>query len=153
MNDHRRAAENAENAQRRFVLDRFGSQCYFTDRSVSPALLKLMKKLLLVAVAVLFCSVSATAVEPTEEMVAMRDGVKLSTIIYLPEGSGPWPVVLIRTPYGKQSQTRSNSEWTKNGFAFVVQDVRGTFKSEGKYRPFVHDQADGYDTIEGLPKQ
>jgi len=86
-------------------------------------------------------------------MVAMRDGVKLSTIIYLPEGSGPWPVVLIRTPYGKQSQTRSNSEWTKNGFAFVVQDVRGTFKSEGKYRPFVDDQADGYDTIEWLAKQ
>jgi predicted acyl esterase len=83
----------------------------------------------------------------------MRDGVKLSTIIYLPEGSGPWPVVLIRTPYGKQSQTRSNSEWTKNGFAFVVQDVRGTFKSEGKYRPFVDDQADGYDTIEWLAKQ
>ena len=86
-------------------------------------------------------------------MVPMRDGVKLSTIIYLPEGSGPWPVVLIRTPYGKQSQTRSNSEWTKNGFALVVQDVRGTFKSEGKYRPFVDDQVDGYDTIEWIAKQ
>jgi len=112
-----------------------------------------MKKLLLVSVAVLFCCASAAAVEPTEEMVAMRDGIKLSTIIYLPEGSGPWPVVLIRTPYGKQSQTRSNGEWTKNGFAFVVQDVRGTFKSEGKYRPFVDDQADGYDTIEWLARQ
>jgi predicted acyl esterase len=113
-----------------------------------------MKKLLLVStVAVLFCCVSAVAIEPIEEMVPMRDGVKLSTIIYLPEGSGPWPVVLIRTPYGKQSQTRSNSEWTKNGFAFVVQDVRGTFKSEGKYRPFVDDQVDGYDTIEWLAKQ
>ena len=117
-----------------------------------------MKKLLLVStVAVLFFCVSAVAPRPiegpTEEMVAMRDGVKLSTIIYLPEGSGPWPVVLIRTPYGKQSQTRSNSDWTKNGFAFVVQDVRGTFKSEGKYRPFVDDQGDGYDTIEWLAKQ
>ena len=117
-----------------------------------------MKRLLLVStVAVLFCCVSAAAPQPIEgpieEMVAMRDGVKLSTIIYLPEGSGPWPVVLIRTPYGKQSQTRSNGEWTKNGFAFVVQDVRGTFKSEGKYRPFVDDQADGYDTIEWLAKQ
>ena len=112
-----------------------------------------MKKLLLVFVAVLFCSSSVIAVEPTEEMVAMRDGVKLSTIIYLPEGSGPFPVVLIRTPYGKQSQTRANAEWTRNGFALVVQDVRGTFKSEGKYRPFVDDQLDGYDTIEWLAKQ
>src|SRR5215510_12278915 len=112
-----------------------------------------MKRLLLVSiVAVLFYGVSVP-IEPTEEMVPMRDGVKLSTIVYLPEGPGPWPVVLVRTPYGKQSQTRSNADWTKNGFAFVVQDVRGTFKSEGKYRPFVDDQADGYDTIEWLAKQ
>lgn len=112
-----------------------------------------MKRLLLVSIAaVLFYSVSAP-VEPREEMVAMRDGVKLSTIIYLPEGAGPWPVVLVRTPYGKQTQTRSNTDWTKNSFAFVVQDVRGTFKSEGKYRPFVDDQVDGYDTVEWLAKQ
>jgi len=117
-----------------------------------------MKRLLLVPIiAVLFYSISAVPFRPIEApieaMVPMRDGVKLSTIIYLPEGSGPWPVVLVRTPYGKQSQTRSNGEWTKNGFAFVVQDVRGTFKSEGKYRPFVDDQVDGYDTIEWLAKQ
>ena len=83
----------------------------------------------------------------------MRDGVKLSTIIYLPEGKGPWPVVLVRTPYGKASQTRLNGAWTKQGFALVAQDCRGTFKSEGKYRPFVDDQADGYDTVEWIAKQ
>src|SRR4029450_10862662 len=117
-----------------------------------------MKRLLLVStVAVLFCCVSAAAPQPIEgrieERVSMRDGVKLSTIIYLPEGSGPWPVVLVRTPYGKQTHERSNPEWNKNGFAFVVQDVRGTFKSEGKYRPFVDDQVDGYDTVEWLAQQ
>ncbi|HKF54712.1 MAG TPA: CocE/NonD family hydrolase, partial [Blastocatellia bacterium] len=36
-----------------------------------------------------------------EQMVPMRDGVKLGTNIYLPEGQGPWPVVLERTPYNK----------------------------------------------------
>ena len=36
-----------------------------------------------------------------EEMVTMRDGVHLATSIYLPPGEGPWPVVLTRTPYGK----------------------------------------------------
>jgi predicted acyl esterase len=120
-----------------------------------------MKKLLLISLfAALFYVVPAVPIdtiepreEPIEQMVPMRDGVRLSTTFYLPEGSGPWPVVLVRTPYGKQSQTRSNGEWTKNGFAFVVQDVRGTFKSEGKYRPFVDDQADGYDTVEWLAKQ
>jgi predicted acyl esterase len=86
-------------------------------------------------------------------MVPMRDGAKLSTIIFLPEGPGPWPVVLIRTPYGKQSQSRSNNEWTKRGFALAVQDCRGTFQSEGRYRPFVDDQLDGFDTVEWIAKQ
>src|SRR3977135_361778 len=62
------------------------------------------------------------AAQPIEQMAPMRDGVKLSTIIYLPEGRGPWPVVLVRTPYGKASQTRLNGAWTKQGFAFVAQD-------------------------------
>jgi len=86
-------------------------------------------------------------------MAPMRDGVKLSTVIFLPDGPGPWPVVLIRTPYGKNSQTRANAEWTRRGFALVVQDCRGTFQSEGKYRPFVDDGVDGYDTIEWISKQ
>src|SRR5712692_11757869 len=91
--------------------------------------------------------------QPIEQMAPMRDGVKLSTIIYLPEGKGPWPVVLVRTPYGKVSQTRLHATWTKAGFAFVVQDCRGTFQSEGRYRPFVDDQSDGYDTVEWIAKQ
>lgn len=36
-----------------------------------------------------------------EEMVEMRDGVKLATNVFVPEGPGPWPVALTRTPYGK----------------------------------------------------
>jgi len=96
---------------------------------------------------------TSQAVQPIEQMAPMRDDVKLSTIIYLPEGKGPWPVVLVRTPYGKASQTRLNATWTKAGFAFVAQDCRGTFKSEGKYRPFLDDQLDGYDTVEWIAKQ
>lgn len=83
-----------------------------------------------------------------EEMMPMRDGVKLATSIYLPEGDGPWPVVLVRTPYGKQTQTGSNALWTRRGFAYVVQDCRGRGKSEGEYRPFMNDHLDGYDTVE-----
>src|SRR2546429_1578390 len=88
--------------------------------------------------------------QPIEEMAPMRDGIKLSTIVYLPEGKGPWPVVLIRTPYGKANQARLYSGWTKYGFALVAQDCRGTSQSEGKYRPFVDDQLDGYDTVEWI---
>jgi hypothetical protein len=96
---------------------------------------------------------TAQATQPIEQMAPMRDGVRLSTNIYLPAGEGPWPVVLVRTPYGKASQARSNGTWTTQGFAFVVQDCRGTFQSEGKYRPFLDDQLDGYDTIEWIAKQ
>ncbi len=87
------------------------------------------------------------------EMVAMRDGVKLATDIYLPEGKGPWPVILTRTPYNKDPMGAQHRQWTPNGYAFVVQDCRGRFKSEGKYAPFMDDHFDGYDTVEWAAKQ
>lgn len=98
----------------------------------------------------------ATAVQSarhTEQMIEMRGGVKLATSVYLPEGEGPWPVVLIRTPYGKDTQSVGSSAWTKRGFALVVQDCRGKSKSEGQYRPFMDDHLDGFDTVEWTAKQ
>ena len=88
-----------------------------------------------------------------DQMVAMRDGVKLATSIYLPQGQGPWPVVLVRTPYGKDLQATGNALWTNRDYALVVQDCRGTFKSEGEYRPFMTDHVDGFDAIEWVAKQ
>ena len=55
--------------------------------------------------------------------------------------------MLVRTPYGKDLQATGNTLWTNREFALVVQDCRGTFKSEGEYRPFMTDHVDGYDTI------
>src|SRR5262249_45165486 len=89
----------------------------------------------------------------TTEMVAMRDGVKLATDVYLPEGKGPWPVVLTRTPYNKDSLGQQNRQWTLNGYVFVIQDCCGKFKSEGKYMLFMDDHLDGYDTVEWVVKQ
>ena len=40
------------------------------------------------------------------QMVAMSDGVKLATSVFLPEGNGPWPAVLARTPYNKAGSVR-----------------------------------------------
>lgn len=90
-----------------------------------------------------------------DEMVRMRDGVRLATTLYLPDGEGPWPVVLVRTPYDKSFESvRSNPlAWTQRGFVYAVQDVRGKFKSEGQYRPFVDDPQDGYDTVEWAAAQ
>ncbi len=84
--------------------------------------------------------------------VAMRDGVKLSTDIYRPKAPGKYGVVVIRTPYDNNSENnvRSAMYFAKRGFAVVVQDCRGREDSEGEWIPFVHEDEDGYDTIERL---
>ncbi len=106
--------------------------------------------------ALLLCVASARAAESAREqeyLVAMRDGVHLATSVYLPEGEGPWPVVITRTPYDKSRYGSLHSRYNEAGYAFVAQDVRGIFKSEGEYFPFESDMPDGYDTIEWIGAQ
>ena len=89
-------------------------------------------------------------------MVPMRDGVKLATNVHLPDGDGPWPVVLTRTPYGKDGRFAAESEVTPyltRGYVRIIQDCRGRFGSEGEYRAFIDDMDDGYDTIEWAAAQ
>ncbi|GJM13178.1 MAG: esterase [Pseudohongiella sp.] len=87
------------------------------------------------------------------EMVAMRDGVKLATNIYLPEGEGPWPTVLTRTPYDKDGADRSAQAYNERGYVLVSQDTRGRYDSEGVDQPFEVDMPDGYDTVEWVAAQ
>ena len=90
----------------------------------------------------------------TEHMVPMRDGVKLATNVFLPKGEGPWPAIVTRTPYSKDGRFGEGSgRYTLSGYAFVAQDTRGQFRSEGEYRPFETDREDGYDTIEWIAAQ
>jgi len=53
----------------------------------------------------------------------------------------------------KDRTIRSADAYTKDGIAYVVQDVRGLFASEGEYRAFLGDQEDGYDTVEWIAAQ
>ena len=118
-------------------------------------LLLVIFTLLLAAAAVTAQVATPAPAKPETQMAAMRDGVKLATDIYLPEGKGPWPVILTRTPYNKSTPLGSGkpSFWTAKGYAIVVQDCRGRFQSEGKYMPFMDDHLDGYDTVEWIAKQ
>jgi len=87
------------------------------------------------------------------EYVTMADGVKLATDIYLPAGHGPFSCVLERTPYNKQNGP-SIAEWfLKRGVAFVAQDCRGKFASEGKFYPFQNERADGLAAIKWIRQQ
>jgi hypothetical protein len=99
-------------------------------------------------------------------MVAMRDGVRLATDVYLPaarsgENERPSPVLLTRTPYSKDAQPapgRVGMEgfgryFAAHGYAVVVQDVRGRYKSEGVWRFLTDDGRDGVDTCAWIGAQ
>jgi hypothetical protein len=92
-----------------------------------------------------------------EVFMPMRDGVKLAANVFLPEGKGPWPVVLERTPYLKDGRMMSAmggvTRYTGRGIAFVLQDVRGKGHSEGFYTAFADDIPDGYDSVEWIAAQ
>lgn len=91
----------------------------------------------------------------------MRDGTRLYADVYLPRGEGPFPALLERTPYSKDNssevQAAAPAFFATRGYAVIIQDVRGRFKSEGKFIPF-HDDGwgvnrDGYDSVEWVAAQ
>ncbi len=95
------------------------------------------------------CQSSGVTVEYNVPMKT-RDGVRLYSDIYMPPGKGPFPVLLSRTPYGKEAKytTIMGNMAAAAGFIVVVQDVRGRYTSQGEWYPFRHEIADGYDAVE-----
>ena len=87
--------------------------------------------------------------------VPMRDGVALSTDIYLPAIDRPLPVVLIRTPYNNNNEAIVHDcmYFATRGYAVATQDVRGRWDSDGDWYPFVHEAEDGFDTMEWIGRQ
>lgn len=88
----------------------------------------------------------------------MRDGVELVSTVYRPDVPGRFPVLLTRTPYGRDLGVNSAylNPWrvAALGFVVIMQDCRGRFGSEGEFVPSVNEVADGADTVEwaaGLP--
>ncbi len=110
------------------------------------------------------------------EMIPMRDGVKLYTVIVIPKGAAHAPILLTRTPYNaKKRASRSESPYmiaelglsdevfVNAGYIRVYQDVRGKYGSEGAYimvpppigplnSSGIDDTTDAYDTIDWLVK-
>jgi putative CocE/NonD family hydrolase len=82
----------------------------------------------------------------------MRDGTILRADVYRPEGAGPWPTLLMRTPYDKRSPFNAllidPLRAARAGFMVVLQDTRGRLASEGEWLPFAHERGDGHDTVE-----
>jgi uncharacterized protein len=107
-----------------------------------------------------------------EHRIPMRDGVRLSTSVYVPKDEAQaWPILLTRTPYSLKPYGADNYPGpigsvltlAKDKFILVIQDVRGRFGSEGHYvhvRPFqpnkgpkdTDESSDAWDTIDWLVK-
>lgn len=93
--------------------------------------------------------------------IAMPDGVELAASLYLPRfspkpGPHPLPTVFIRLPYNRfeyESALRSALWFARNGYAVLVQDVRGTFESQGKFGPWEHGTSDGVATLDWITRQ
>src|SRR5579859_6777559 len=82
--------------------------------------------------------------------VEMRDGVHLVADVWRPATDRPVPVLVARSPYGREmSALMSGPEnLAEAGYAVVIQDCRGRFDSEGEWS-YVHCEVDdGYDTVE-----
>jgi putative CocE/NonD family hydrolase len=102
---------------------------------------------------------SATAHFKAENNVAvpMRDGVVLRADILRPAAIGRrFPVLVYRTPYGKDAAQREYTTFqhaVERGYAVVIVDVRGRYRSDGEFRPYENEGRDGYDTIEWAAAQ
>ena len=88
-------------------------------------------------------------------MVLMRDGIHLATDLYLPEGAGPFPVLVNRTPYNKEGMEGSLEiqAYVDAGYAVVIQDVRGRYHSEGLFEPHQREIEDGEDCLAWVRQQ
>jgi uncharacterized protein len=103
-----------------------------------------------------------------EVMVPMRDGIHLQTVILTPaDQQGPLPILFRRTPYGvpekaPEQMPASIKELAADGYIFVIQNLRGRFKSEGVFKlsswvdlsdpKATNETTDAYDSIDWLVK-
>ncbi|WP_413677550.1 CocE/NonD family hydrolase [Prochlorococcus sp. MIT 0916] len=94
-----------------------------------------------------------------DEDLQLRDGTLLKSRIWSPKGEGPWPVLLMRQPYGREIASTITyahpSWWASKGYLVVIQDVRGQGGSEGKFSGFSQEASDTSQThnwVRSLPE-
>ncbi len=82
-----------------------------------------------------------------EVPIPMRDGTTLRANVARPTPEGRYPVILMRTPYGKPGRDNGDMKrYAEAGYVMIAQDCRGTGSSEGTWDPFAYDVHDGLDT-------
>ena len=87
------------------------------------------------------------------QKVPTGGGIHLATDVYLPDGPGPFPVLLTRTPYHRAGAVGAAPTYTDWGYAYAVQDCRGKYDSGGTFRPLVDEEEDGAAAINWIAEQ
>jgi len=91
--------------------------------------------------------------------IPLYDGVETAATLYSPlttDGAyddSPRPVILVRTPYNRDSLAPWGARFAERGYHLVAQDTRGRFGSTGEFFPMLHEAQDGAATIEWLEQQ
>ncbi|WP_026947467.1 CocE/NonD family hydrolase [Algoriphagus marincola] len=102
------------------------------------------------------------AIVDQKVMMPMRDGIRLATDIYRPKTDEPVPIVFSRTPYNfntygdgelRTRTMQSALSWVKKGYAYVVQNERGRFFSEGEWDILGTPLTDSYDAFDWMSEQ
>ena len=102
------------------------------------------------------------AIIDSKVMMPMRDGIRLATDIYRPKAEGTYPIIFSRTPYNfntwvdgerRLREAQRAYEYVKKGYAYVVQNERGRFFSEGEWDILGVPLTDGYDAFEWMKNQ
>jgi putative CocE/NonD family hydrolase len=118
-----------------------------------------MKKLKIILVIIVcvaglaFIAYKFFKAEKKEVMIQMNDGIQLNTTLFVPKGKGPFPTVLVRTPYSTYAEEWMGQAFNLFRIAVVLQDVRGKYKSEGEYYPFINERQDGLKTLKWIRDQ
>ena len=87
----------------------------------------------------------------TTASMRTQDGTRLDADVWRPAGQGPWPVLLMRQPYGRaiaSTVVYAHPAWyAAQGYLVVIQDVRGRGTSEGSFALWQHEAGDGADAV------
>ncbi|MFC1526351.1 CocE/NonD family hydrolase [Candidatus Latescibacterota bacterium] len=86
-------------------------------------------------------------------MAPAEEGIGLATDVYLPPGPGPFPTVLVRTPYHRSGHANTARPFVERGYAYTVQDCRGKFDSQGTFTPLVDEARDGQAALDWVAEQ
>jgi hypothetical protein len=99
------------------------------------------------------CAGERDGIEIEDGEIVLENGTKLVHSLLRPENGGPWPVLFVRSAYGRRESGPALEAFVDRGVAVLVQDVRGTGESAGDWVPFLNEPNDGAATVDWILAQ